>query len=44
MARYLSDLLCRDHAFLESIIPEVEKNVQGRRVIVEGEDDDLPDH
>ncbi|KAK1767979.1 MoaB/Mog domain-containing protein [Phialemonium atrogriseum] len=37
-------LVGRDHAFLESIIPEVEKNVQGRRVIVEGEDDDLPDH
>jgi hypothetical protein len=28
---------------LESIIPDVEKNVKGRRVQVEGEDDDLPE-
>jgi hypothetical protein len=29
----------RDQTYLETLIPEVEKNVEGRRVMVEGEDD-----
>lgn len=41
---FLSFFLRRDQAFLESIIPEVAENVKGRRVLVEGEDDDLSDH
>ncbi|KAF1938224.1 Molybdopterin binding protein [Clathrospora elynae] len=32
-------LVGRDRAFMESLVPEVEKAVQGRRVNVEGEDD-----
>lgn len=32
-------LVGRDQAFLESLVEEVEKNVDGRRVSVEGEDD-----
>lgn len=32
-------LVGRDAAFMESLVPEVEKAVQGRRVAVEGEDD-----
>jgi hypothetical protein len=30
----------RDQELLESLVAEVEKNVDGRRVTVEGEDDD----
>jgi len=30
----------RDQEFLESLVAEVEKNVDGRRVTKEGEDDD----
>jgi hypothetical protein len=30
----------RDQGFLESLVAEVEKNVDGRRVAVEGEDDE----
>ncbi|KAK3677993.1 hypothetical protein LTR78_002088 [Recurvomyces mirabilis] len=33
-------LVGRDKEFMDSLIPEVEKNVKGRRVEVEGEDDD----
>ncbi|KAM0715992.1 hypothetical protein Q7P37_008506 [Cladosporium fusiforme] len=33
-------LVGRDQAFMESLVSEVEKNVQGHRVKVEGEDDD----
>lgn len=33
-------LVGRDKDFMESLIPEVEKGVQGRRVMAEGEDDD----
>ena len=33
-------LVGRDKDFLESIIPEVLENVKGRRVTVEGEDDE----
>jgi molybdopterin-biosynthesis enzyme MoeA-like protein len=37
-------LVGRDLEYMESLVPEVEKNVQGRRVLVEGEDDpDTPD-
>jgi len=32
--------LRRDQALLEGLIPEVIQNVRGRRVLVEGEDDD----
>lgn len=33
-------LMCsRDQEYLESLVAEVEKNVDGRRVTVEGEDD-----
>ncbi|KFA61926.1 hypothetical protein S40285_02832 [Stachybotrys chlorohalonatus IBT 40285] len=32
-------LVGRDQAYLESLVPEVEQNVQGRRVLIEGEDD-----
>ena len=32
-------LVGRDREFMESLVPEVEKAVQGRRVAVEGEDD-----
>jgi hypothetical protein len=32
-------LVGRDRDFMESLVPEVEKAVQGRRVAVEGEDD-----
>ncbi|KFZ07555.1 hypothetical protein V501_06354 [Pseudogymnoascus sp. VKM F-4519 (FW-2642)] len=32
-------LVGRDKAFLESLVDEVEKNVEGKRVLVEGEDD-----
>ncbi|KAJ9669525.1 hypothetical protein H2201_000392 [Coniosporium apollinis] len=32
-------LVGRDLDFMESLVPEVEKNVQGKRVSVEGEDD-----
>ncbi len=31
---------CRDLEFLESLVAEVVENVKGRRVKVEGEDDD----
>lgn len=34
-AKYLRH--CRDKAFIESLVPEVVANVQGRRVMVEGE-------
>ena len=30
----------RDVEYLESLVPEVVKNVNGRRVAVEGEDDE----
>ncbi|EMC91708.1 hypothetical protein BAUCODRAFT_38820 [Baudoinia panamericana UAMH 10762] len=33
-------LVGRDKEFMESLVPEVEQNVKGRRVTVEGEDDD----
>lgn len=33
-------LVGRDHAFMESLVGEVEKGVKGHRVKVEGEDDD----
>jgi hypothetical protein len=36
----------RDRAFIESLVPEVVQNVQGRQVLVEGEgeeDEDKPD-
>jgi hypothetical protein len=29
----------RDQAYLESLVAEVEQNVNGKRVMVEGEDD-----
>ncbi len=33
----------RDLEFMESLIPDVVKNVHGKRVLVEGEDDeDIP--
>jgi len=35
-------LVGRDLEYLESLIPEVEKNVQGRHVMAEGEDDEAP--
>ena len=35
----IADRTHRDQAYLESLVPEVEKNVDGRRVMVEGEDD-----
>lgn len=35
-------LVGRDAGYLESLVPEVIKNVQGKRVFVEGEDDDEP--
>jgi hypothetical protein len=35
----IADRMHRDQAYLESLVPEVEKNVDGRRVMVEGEDD-----
>jgi hypothetical protein len=31
---------CRDLEFTESLVPEVVKNVDGRRVLIEGEDDE----
>jgi hypothetical protein len=33
-------LVGRDMKFLESLVPEVLKNVNGKRVFVEGEDDE----
>lgn len=33
-------LVGRDQDFMESLVPEVEKGVNGRRITVEGEDDD----
>lgn len=33
------NICCRDEALLESLVAEVEKNVDGKRVSVEGEDD-----
>ena len=36
-----ADKLCRDQAYLESLVPEVVENVQGRRIMTEGEDDEL---
>jgi hypothetical protein len=33
--------MCRDLEFLEGLVAEVEKNVDGHRVSVEGEDDDV---
>ncbi|QBZ58898.1 hypothetical protein PoMZ_03856 [Pyricularia oryzae] len=36
-------LVGKDKAFIESLIPEVTKNVQGRVITVEGEDDDPKD-
>ncbi|KAI1093036.1 Molybdopterin binding protein [Rostrohypoxylon terebratum] len=36
-------LVGRDAGYLESLVPEVIANVQGKRVFVEGEDDDEPD-
>lgn len=35
-------LVGRDVEFVEGLVDEVVKNVEGRRVAVEGEDDDLP--
>lgn len=32
-------LVGRDKEYLESLVDEVEKNIQGKRVLVEGEDD-----
>ncbi|KAL9111047.1 MAG: hypothetical protein Q9227_004480 [Pyrenula ochraceoflavens] len=40
-ARNTVTLVGRDQAYLESLIPEVEKGVQGRRVMREDEDDPL---
>jgi molybdopterin-biosynthesis enzyme MoeA-like protein len=34
-------LVGRDKEYMESLVPEVEKGVEGRRVMVEGEDDSL---
>lgn len=31
----------RDQEFLESLVAEVEKNVDGRKVLIEGEDDEV---
>ena len=33
-------LVGRDQEFMESLVPEVEENVKGKRIQVEGEDDD----
>ena len=33
-------LVGKDQEYMDSLIPEVEKGVQGRRIQVEGEDDD----
>ena len=33
------NIMTRDREFLESLVAEVEKNVDGKRVQVEGEDD-----
>ena len=35
-------LVGRDAAYLESLVPEVVANVEGKRVVVEGEDDENP--
>jgi hypothetical protein len=35
-------LVGRDAAYLESLVPEVLANVEGKRVVVEGEDDENP--
>ncbi|KAH8651617.1 MoaB/Mog domain-containing protein [Tricladium varicosporioides] len=40
MKRNTVTLVGRDHDFLESLVADVEKNVDGRRVLVEGEDDE----
>ena len=32
-------LVGRDKEYMESLIPEVEKGVEGKRVMIEGEDD-----
>ena len=34
-------LVGRDEAYLESLVPEVVENVQGRRIMTEGEDDEV---
>jgi len=31
----------RDREYMESLVADVEKNVQGKRVLVEGEDDEV---
>ena len=36
-------LVGRDRAYLESLVPEVLANVDGKRVAVEGEDDEKPE-
>lgn len=33
---------CRDLEYLESLVPEVEKGVDGKRVSTEDEDDEAP--
>ena len=33
-------ITCRDQVYLEGLVAEVEKNVEGKRVKVEGEDDE----
>lgn len=38
-ARNTVTLVGRDKEFMDSLIPEVEKGVQGKRVSTEGEDD-----
>lgn len=35
-------MIFRDREFVESLVAEVVENVKGRRVQVEGEDDNLP--
>lgn len=39
-ARNTVTLVGRNKDFMDSLVPEVEKGVQGRRVSVEGEDDE----
>jgi hypothetical protein len=33
-------LVGKDKEYLESLVPEVEQNIQGKRITVEGEDDE----
>ncbi len=39
LAHAANDVVCSDRAFVESLVKEVEKNVKGQRVFLEGEDD-----